>query len=261
MWTWISCLKTNFILFINRSLSLSGIALHTCSPCSHLIIFQSFLNYNNLPHAHKHTLSLSQTHLLTLILALTLTAECLMTLRGGIGESSRYNMLDKFQAFSIPRACWKTICIFIHSGCVWSHKQKQKVIGHIEAHSATVCICVLGYCFTFLLMLCFYLFTQIYLCFCHCLWLSCLHVIVGAEYIYRLAVMSLIYSCRWPLSYWLRLLWPWQIHPEPGNKSNTYFMVIVGSWPVAPCTQRTWLGVVWLFAAYNGGSSATEPQQ
>lgn len=73
-------------------------------------------------HKHIHTRST-----LTLILASSLTAECLMTLRGGIGESSRYNMLDGIQAFSIRRARWKTICIFIHSGCVRSHKQQQKL--------------------------------------------------------------------------------------------------------------------------------------
>ena len=65
------------------------------------------LNHDNLTLADKHTHSLSHTHaqLLTLILALSLTAERLMTLGGGTGESSRYNMLDEIQAFSIPRAC------------------------------------------------------------------------------------------------------------------------------------------------------------
>lgn len=44
------------------------------------------------------------TQQLTLSLASSLTAERLMTLRGGVGESSRYNMLAGIQAFSIPRA-------------------------------------------------------------------------------------------------------------------------------------------------------------
>lgn len=111
------------------------------SLCLHLLQFQAtFLNYNNLRHAHKHTLTLTHAHLLTLILALSSTAECLMTLRGGIEDSSRYNMLDEIQAFSIPRACWKTIFIFIHSGCVWSHKQKQKGIRHTAACNAIVCL-------------------------------------------------------------------------------------------------------------------------
>lgn len=56
-------------------------------------------------HMHTNTHTLMRSHLLTLILALYLTAECLMTLRGGTGESSRYNMLDRIQVFSMPQAC------------------------------------------------------------------------------------------------------------------------------------------------------------
>lgn len=46
-------------------------------------------------------------------------------------QQVQYSMSERIQDFSIPRGCWKTLCIFIRSGCVWSHKQKQKGIGHM----------------------------------------------------------------------------------------------------------------------------------
>lgn len=83
-------------------------------------------------NAHSHT------HLLTLILAPSSTAECLMTPGGGIGESSRYNMLDKIQALSIPPRLLKDN-MYIHSRwvCLWSHKQQQKGIRHVAAHMSS----------------------------------------------------------------------------------------------------------------------------
>lgn len=81
------------------------------------------------------------TQQLTLSLASSLTAERLMTLGGGVGESSRYNMLAGIQAFSIPRARWKTICIFIHGGCVRSHKQQWKLhSAHSSSHVCTLSV-------------------------------------------------------------------------------------------------------------------------
>ena len=144
------------------------------------------LNHDNLTLADKHTHSLSHTHaqLLTLILALSLTAERLMTLGGGTGESSRYNMLDEIQAFSIPRACWNTICIFIFSGFVWSHRRRQKGGGPAEAHDAVARVGVrrLLYFTNHALR---FLFIQIYLCLCQCLRLGYLDIggFGGAEYI------------------------------------------------------------------------------
>lgn len=101
-----------------------------------------------------------------------------MTLGGGIGESSRYNMLDEIQAFSIPRACWNTICIFIFSGFVWSHRRRQKGGGPAEAHNAVTCVCVRRLLY-FTVHALRFLFIQIYLCLCQCLRLGYLHLVVG----------------------------------------------------------------------------------
>lgn len=108
-------------------------------------------------HTNLHTLV--HSHLLTLIVALYLTAECLMTLGGGIGESSRYNMLDQIQAFSVPQACWKTTCIIIHSRCVWSLKLQQKNhLAHSSLHAEeflSICALCLWLLFDVSVLFCF----------------------------------------------------------------------------------------------------------
>lgn len=95
--------------------------------------------FNSLKHGHKQVhacaLTPANSHFGSIF-------ECLMTPMGGIGEFSRYNMLDRIQAFSMPQACWKTICIFIHNGWVWSLKLQQKCIWHIAAYMQ-LCICAL----------------------------------------------------------------------------------------------------------------------
>lgn len=106
-------------------------------------------------------------------------------------QQVQYSMLERIQDFSIPRARWKTVCIFIHSGCVWSHKQKKKKALGTCCRSLQCNHVCLVLAFTVRALL--FSFMQIFLH--QCLRSRCLRVVVGADYIHSFAITSL-YICN-----------------------------------------------------------------
>lgn len=125
-----------------------------------------------------------------------------------------------FRLFPFPSApLHGRMNIHPRSGCVWPHDRKGSTPQHACSHA---CPTTAVYCFCFIVHILFGLFFSFrYISISLRLFA---HNVIWAEYTYRPAIMMLflcqwlpIYSCHWPLCFWLCLLWCGQILPEPGS--------------------------------------------
>lgn len=87
----------------------------------------------------------TNTHLLTLILSLFLTAECLMTggsEEGGGRRIQQVQYVGQDSGFLHSLSLLKDNMYICSHGCVWSHKQQQKGTRHTAAYNANVCLVI-----------------------------------------------------------------------------------------------------------------------